>query len=41
MPTVGDAGMEAVPAEIVHLVDVNRPRKQRMEDPAGGIAGGF
>ena len=40
VPAVGDAGMQAVAGEIVHLVDVDRSREQRLQDAGGGIGGG-
>ena len=37
--SVGHAGVEAVAAEVVHLVDIDRPREQRVQNPAGRIGG--
>ena len=34
---VRHAGVEAVPGEIVHLVDVDGPGEHRCQDPAGGV----
>ncbi len=40
MPAVGHARVEAVAGEIVHLVDVDRPREERTEQAAGGVGSG-
>ncbi len=35
IPAVRDPRVQAVAVEVVHLVDVDRPRKQRMHEPHG------
>ena len=37
MASIRHAGMQAVAGEVVHFVDVDRPREQRAEDAAGRI----
>ena len=39
MPAVGNARVEAVTSEVVHLVDVDRAGEQRVQDAAGRIGG--
>ena len=40
VPAVRHAGVQAVAGQVVHLVNVDRPREQRAEDAAGRIVGG-
>ena len=37
---IGDAGMEAVAGEIVHLVDIDRPGEEGVEEHPGRVGGG-
>ena len=39
MPAVRNAGVEAVAAEVVHLVDIDRPREQRVQNAARRVGG--